>query len=84
MIQKLTEENGKWGLEVNIKTIEYMCVRREQRKLILEQEQIESKDLNKVEYRRMYWVIHRMEGEREEDYYGEVELTKSPNKRGVN
>lgn len=39
MTRKLTEEYDKWGLQVNVKKTEYMCVGGEQRNLLLEQQE---------------------------------------------
>ena len=39
MTRKLIEDYQKWGLDININKIEYMCVGGEQRHLILESRQ---------------------------------------------
>ncbi|XP_030746451.1 uncharacterized protein LOC115875188 [Sitophilus oryzae] len=52
--RKLTKEYSKWGLEVNLKRTEYMCIGCEQQNLILEQQQQKIKHCQKYKYLGMH------------------------------
>ena len=54
MTRKLIEEYNKWGLEVNLKKTEYMCIGGEQQNIILEQQQQEIKHCQKYKYLGMH------------------------------
>ncbi|XP_030764743.1 uncharacterized protein LOC115888980 [Sitophilus oryzae] len=54
MTRKIIEEYNKWGLEVNLKKTEYMCIGGEQQNIILEQQQQEIKHCQKYKYLSMH------------------------------
>ncbi|XP_030766854.1 uncharacterized protein LOC115890691 [Sitophilus oryzae] len=54
MTRKLIEKYNKWGLEVNLKKTEYMCIGGEQQNIILEQQQQEIKHCQKYKYLGMH------------------------------